>query len=522
MSSHKLFKIAGLIAIITIISKVAGFFRDVVIAQFYGASVISDAYFYAYQIPAFALILLGGLGGPFHTATIAFFSKAVKDKSIAPPADANKTMSTFLTTTGILFLILSALVFFFSDQIINIIAAHGSLQLKSLASFQLKLMSPVMFIGGLIGIFYGIANVYDEFLFTSLSPVVASICVIVALFMFDKDQFGAILATATLVGAIGQILIQIPVFFRSGFVYKPSFDFFSPSMKKIREILFPAIIGTTIGQINIYIDMFFASQLEEGAWSAIAYANRIFQFPVGILITSMLVPLFPMFSNFVADKDWEALKTYFRQGVLSLWFFAFPILMFIFLLAHDAIRLLFQRGQFDADDTFMVTEALFYLSVSIMPYAARDTLTRVFYAFDDSKTPFYVAMVSILFKALLNYLLIGPLGLAAITLSTTVITFTNGLLLAILLIKKIKMDYYKLIPNTFKLVLATVGCALISIPLNIWLAALLGEETFLVLALRIGLVTFIGFIIYFFLAMLLKIDIAYYVLDKLKNKIIKK
>ncbi len=520
MSSHKLFKIAGLIAVITIISKVAGFFRDVVIAQYYGASVISDAYFYAYQIPAFALILLGGLGGPFHTATIAFFGKAVKDKS-APSTDVNRVMSTFLTATGIFFLILSVLVFFFSDQIVAVIAAHGSIQLKTLASFQLKLMSPIMFIGGLIGIFYGIANVFDEFFFTSLSPVVASACVIAALFLFDKDQYGAILATATLVGAVGQLLIQLPVFLRSGFVYKPSFDFFSPSMKKIKEILFPAMIGTTIGQINIYIDMFFASQLEEGAWSAIAYANRIFQFPVGILITSMLVPLFPMFSNFVADKDWDALKKYFRQGVLSLWYFAFPILMLIFLLAQDAIRLLFQRGQFDSHDTFMVTEALFYLSVSIIPYAARDTLTRVFYAFDDSKTPFYVAMASILLKALLNYLLIGPLGLAAITLSTTIITFTNGLLLAILLIKKIKMDYYSLIPNTLKLTLATAGSALVIIPVNIWIAAFLGEETFLILAFRLGLVTVIGFIVYFFLTMLLKIDIAHYVLNKLKDKIIK-
>ena len=126
MSRNNLFKIAGLIAIITIISKLIGFARDVVTAHAYVATTVSDAYFYAYQIPALALILLVGLGGPFHTATIAVFSKIIPDLNEKPSAEVQSLLNSFMTATGAFFLIISVLIWIFSDSIIHIIAANGS------------------------------------------------------------------------------------------------------------------------------------------------------------------------------------------------------------------------------------------------------------------------------------------------------------------------------------------------------------------------------------------------------------
>lgn len=91
-----------------------------------------------------------------------------------------------------------------------------------------------------------------------------------------------------------------------GFSFKPNLDILhNPEYKNILELLFPAILSSTVGQIYIYVDMFFASQLQEGAWSAIGYANRLFQFPVGILVTAFLVPLFPIFSKLVGEKNYD-------------------------------------------------------------------------------------------------------------------------------------------------------------------------------------------------------------------------
>ena len=521
MTGKNLAKIAGLIAIITIFSKIVGFGRDMVIAHAYGASTVSDAYFYAYQIPSLALILLGGLGGPFHTATIAVFSKIIPDFDKKPPKEAQSILNTFMTTTGLVFLLLTLLMFFFADPVIKLIAANASPELQSLAATQLKIMSPIMFIGGLVGIMYGISNIYNEFLYTSLSPTIASIAVIAAIIIFPGDKFGWVLAWGTLIGAIGQFLLQLPVFFKSGFNYFPELKINNESILKIREILFPAMIGTTIGQINIYIDMFFASKLPEGAWSAIGYANRIFQFPVGIIITAMLVPLFPMFSSFVGKKDWDSLKSYFHKGLSSLWFMSFPILAFIILFSHDAIKLLLERGRFTPSDTLMVTKALIFLTISIIPYVARDTITRIFYAFDDSKTPFMVALFSIFVKASMNLLFINHLGIGAITLSTTIVTGVNAMLLASFIRKKINLDYRKLRTPVLKITIATLIMSIIAFLTKLGLDKIM-PDSFIFLTGKLCIYLIVSVTVYFWACIVLRLQVANQVMDKVKSKLLAK
>ncbi|MDD3150470.1 MAG: lipid II flippase MurJ, partial [Candidatus Gastranaerophilales bacterium] len=181
----KLFKTAGLIALITILSKFFGFARDIFIANQYGATLVSDAYFYAYQIPALALILLGGLNGPFHTATVAVFSKLLPENTTNPEEKIQKILNHFITTAGCFFFLLSILIFFFSENIIKLIASGATEELISLAAIQLKIMSPIILIGGIIGIFYGIANVCKEFVITSFSPTITSLFIIAGLFLFS-------------------------------------------------------------------------------------------------------------------------------------------------------------------------------------------------------------------------------------------------------------------------------------------------------------------------------------------------
>ena len=254
-----------------------------------------------------------------------------------------------------------------------------------------------------------------------------------------------------------QLVIQYPNVRKLGFKWRPDFHFFNnPNFKEITELLFPAVLSSTVGQIHIYVDMFFTSSISEGAWTAIGYANRVFQFPVGILVTAFLVPLFPIFSRLVADKDLDGIKTYFNKGVGVLFFAAIPIIIGILTVGTDAVRLIFERGAFDADATFMVTEALWFLSVSILPYVFRDSITRVYYSFNDSKTPFIVAFSSIVLKYLLNVIFITKLGMGigGITLSTSLVTLFNACILGILISKKVKMDYKGLFTNLLKMCIA--------------------------------------------------------------------
>ena len=135
--TESVLKAAWIIAVVTIISKLIGFIRDIVIANYYGASLVSDAYYYAYQIPSLSLILLGGVGGPFHSATVAVFSKLIPSLKEKPADEVNKLYSTFMTGTTIFFLVLSVIMFVFPRQIMGLIISNGSADMINLAEEHL-------------------------------------------------------------------------------------------------------------------------------------------------------------------------------------------------------------------------------------------------------------------------------------------------------------------------------------------------------------------------------------------------
>ena len=452
-------KAAWLIALVTIASKFIGFARDMVVANFYGATMVSDAYFYALQIPSLAIIILGGVGGPFHSATVALFSKLLPSFTSKPSEEINRLYNTFLTITFLFFALLAILGFFFADKIMGLIISAGTPELVDLASQHFRIMSPIILIGGVIGIFYGLLVTHKKFILPNLSPMILSLVVIVSICLANNDKSGIVLAMATTLGAVCQLLLQFPALRKIGYRIKPNFDLVNNvNLKNLMELLFPAILSSTMGQITIYIDMFFASTLQEGAWTSVVFANRIFQFPVGILVTAFLVPLFPLFSKLAGENKFDEIKTYFNKGVGTLFFAAIPIIILILVLAKDGVSLVFERGAFNSNAVVMVTEALCFLSISILPYVFRDSITRVYYAFNDSKTPFVVAMSSILLKGFLNWLLILKLnmGIAGITLSTSFITLFNAVLLGSLMYKKIRLDYKSLFLNFVKMSFAGI------------------------------------------------------------------
>ncbi len=450
-----LFKAAWWIAVIILLSKVAGFLRDIVVANYYGAGIVSDAYFYAYQIPALALVILGGVGGPFHSATVAVFSKLITDFKSKPDFQVKKLFNTFETFTMLMFALVSLLCFFFPVQIMSVIINEGSQELLNLAASHLKIMSPVVFIGAVMGLYYGILVTYKKFLLPNISPSMLSLGIIAVLLISKGDKTGYLLALGTTFGAILQLLIQAPAVIRLGYAFRPSFDFFkNKNFNEILELLFPAFLSSTIGQLGVYVDMFFSSGLKEGSWTAYGYANRIFQFPVGMLLTAILVPLFPLFSRLVAKKDEDGVRHYFQKGVGTLIFVGTYLMTVIFVIRTDAIRLALQRGAFDNEATLVVSEILFYITLSIIPYVFRDSATRLFYSFNDSKTPFMIAIACIVLKCVLNLILVKPFGINGIGLSTTLVTLFNAVSLGILLRKKIRIGYTRLLKNAAKILAA--------------------------------------------------------------------
>ncbi len=527
--SQSILRAAWIIAVVIVLSKIMGFIRDVVVAKYYGASMVSDAYFYAYQIPALALTLLGGVGGPFHSATVAVFAKMIPSLKDKPDEKVQKLFNTFLTSSFVVFTVFALLLFLFSEGLMKIIISQGSPELISLASMHLKIMSPILIIGGVLGIYYGILISYNKFILPNLSPLIGSIITIGILLSFaGNDLTGVALAWATTIGSLAMLLMQIPKVREIGFLIKPNFDVFNNyDFKMICELLFPAILSSTVGQINVYVDMFFASSLQEGAWTAITFANRVFQFPVGVLVTAFLVPLFPMFSKLVAKGDFKGVREYFNKGVGVLFFIAIPVVILILTVGYEGIRVLFQRGAFNDTATFMVTQALWFLSFSILPYVFRDSITRVYYSFNDSKTPFLVAFASIVLKFVLNVLLVNKMGIGGITLSTTLVTLFNACALGILIGRRIKLNYGELFFNLAKMLIAGFITLIICLPKNInFLIASVGISSavlgFWLDLVKIFIAILLVAFIYIGLNLLFRVSYVIELKDRFLNKLIKK
>ena len=221
--------------------------------------------------------------------------------------------------------------------------------------------------------------------------------------------------------------------------------------------------------------------------------------------------------RFVGEKDFSSLRKYFHDGLNSLFFLAFYLTMFILLFSQDIVMVLFQRGNFDSAATLMVSEALFFITLSIIPYMARDTITRIFYAFNDSKTPFLVALSSVVLKLVLNALLIEKLGIGAITLSTSFVTLFNGAVLGFLLRKKIKLYYGKYFKQLSKMLVSALATAIIAgIVYLVWY---IDRTNSLALLFKTTTMLFLIFGLYLIFGIRYKVDYILILRERLRRKI---
>jgi putative peptidoglycan lipid II flippase len=506
--SPSLGKTFSVVALLSIVSKVAGLIRDIVVAQAYGTSFLADSYNYAYLFTGNILVLFGGLGGPFHSATVTTLSPK-KDS-----AQAGTLMTQILFLTAIMLSFVTVMVFLLAPYIVQIVAGGYNCDAASHARFfqqtiwQLRVMSPLVLISGLIGISYGILNVYHKIFWPSLSPAIASVAIIIALLLFPNKESALPLAIGTLIGAFGQLFAQLPDMFRCGLKYRFSLEPVE-GLSNFTKVLWPVFIGTSIGQLIIYVDSFFCSRIGEGAWTAISNANRLVQLPLGVLITAMLVPMLPRFTEQASAQKIDELKVELRRALSFLLFLAVPLSTVLLVLAGPIIRLLFQRGAFSANSTHLVTAALLLLIPSIIFYIGRDLITRVFYAFQDSRTPFYVAMLAIVVKIFFDWLfvVVYPLGVGGISLATSLITIFNLCCLSFLLKQKIgPLGLTKLLKPLFTMAIAAALSGLIIAFIFAKLQDCCASMSLPILTLKIGVATVFGATIYFVTCSLLGLE----------------
>ena len=548
--SPSLGKTFGIVAILTVLSKVIGLVRDIVVAHAYGTGIVADAYNYAYLFTGNILILFGGLGGPFHSATVAILTPRKDDEN------AGKLILQVFLITLLCLIVISVLAYFAAPYVATLMATSyrgeitfdklpEALRVKSLADagyhgnaafstlspqvkdavlngltsmfkeqliLQFLIMLPLIIISGLVGISYGVLNVYNKIFWPSLSPAIASIAIIgVVAFSDPKTALytGVPLAIGTLIGAVGQLLAQLPDVMKTklkwSFSTKPE-----DGCNEYAAMIWPAVFSTSVGQLIVYVDMFFTlnGPVGQGGWTAILMSNRLVQLPLGVLLTAMLVPILPRFTEQVNAGRMDDLKEEIRKSLRILWFLSLPLTALFLVIPSQIIQLLFQHGEFTPESTRMVTVALLFLAPSIFFYVARDLITRVFYAFKDSKTPFHVALVAIIVKAILDYFFVyhTKLGVGAISLASTVITLVNLSLLTHFLKKKVGLlGFSQLLKPLGIMFTASALCAASAYGV-MQLVGDFGQLNRLYLLLAVGAASAIGGIVYLITCIICRLE----------------
>ncbi len=436
--SRSLVSIAGLVAVATLISKLFGLVREQGIAAAFGVGPVVNAYAYAYVIPGFLLILLGGINGPFHSALISVLAK--RDKSEAAPL-----VETVTTLVSLVLLLVTIILIVFADTFISVLAPGLEGEVKAIAIQQLQIMAPLALLAGLIGIGFGTLNAADQYLLPSISPLFSSVAIVIGVWTLmwqlgtnvnNPENWylgGMVLAGGTLAGGLLQWLAQLWAQWQAGMgKLRLRLNWRLPGVMDVMKVMGPATLSSGMLHINVYTDLFFASFIENAA-AAMRYANFIVLTPLGIISNMILVPFMPVFSRLTSPENWPELKVRIRQGLLLTALTMLPLTAIFMALAPVIIRVIYQRGAFQSADADIVIPVLMAYGIGMFFYLARDVLVRVFYALGDGETPFRISIFNIFLNGFLDFLLYKPFKTPGLVLATIGVNLVSLLIfLAIL------------------------------------------------------------------------------------------
>ena len=396
------------ISFATSLSKVAGFIRQIFIAAAFGIGITYDAYNYAYIIPGFLLIIIGGINGPLHNAVVAVITPLKRREG----ALVLTKVSIKLT---LLFFILGVIVYFNSGFLINLIAPNLSDEAKSIASYQLRILTPCIPLSAFIGLSFGALNSRNKFFISSISPAITSLTTILfisASWIINHQNtnylfYSGLLAKATLTGTCIQFAVQCWEIHKIGlFKFNSAWHLFKNEEKRIFKLIAPASISSGLGQINVFIDMFFASSFQ-GAASGLAYGNFLIQAPLGVLSNALILPLLPKFSKFNRNQENRNLEKSLISGIEYCFLTTIFLTGFFITFNNQIVQFVFQRGAFNSEAVFLVKNILIAYAVGIPFYLYRDLLVRTYYAIENPKLPFQLSFAGIILNVFFDWFLVG-------------------------------------------------------------------------------------------------------------------
>ncbi len=509
---------AILVATSSLLSRVLGLFRDRILASHIGPGPELDIYFAAFRIPdlLFNLIVLGALSAGF----IPIFSRLIKNSSPKNHEDNAESwvlVNNVLNTLSLILVVLGIIGVIFAPWLMKIVAPGFSPenQLRAAQLARIMFLSPLFL--GVSGIVGATLQSFKRFFAYSLSPIFYNLGIIAgALWLMDIWGLPG-LAWGVILGAFLHLLVQVPALVNLGFRYQFLLNWRDKNLRQIARLMVPRTLSLAIGQIDLLVITSIASGLTAGSLTIFSLANNLQSFPVGIFGVSFAVAAFPTFSQYANNK--EKLEASFSETFRRILFFVIPATVLMITLRAQIVRVVFGTGVFSWNDTVLTMNALALFSLSLFAQASIPLLVRVFYARQDSKTPFILSLLAITVDVVLAIILSRRLGVLGLPLAYSIASVFNFLLLWFYLIFKVgNFDLPRIAVSAFKFSLAALGAgAAIQITKQV-VGNSVNMTTFVGVFTQLSLAAIAGVAIYLLVCYLLRSEEFFGLLDSWRQR----
>lgn len=458
-----LLKALAAVSSLTLLSRILAFVRDVLIARIFGAGVATDAFFVAFKLPNLLRRMFAE--GAFSQAFVPIFGEYKNRKG----HEETKLLVDHVTTLLAIILFIITLVGIIAAPILVYISAPGFVAEPdkfALTVQLLRLTSPYIFFISLVAVAAGILNTYNKFWVPAFAPVLLNLCFIAAALWLAPYCDPPILAMgwAVFIGGAVQLAFQIPFLNKIGMLPSWRFSLQDAGVWRIIKQMGPALFGVSIAQISLIINTIFASFLVAGSVSWLYYADRLMEFPSGLLGAALGTILLPSLSKHHADNSSEEYSRLLDWGLRLVFMLTLPAALALGMIAVPLLATMFQHGAFTAHDVLMTRNALVGYSIGLIGLIAVKVLAPGFYARQNIKTPVKIGIATLLFTQLMNLAFVGWLQHAGLALAIGLGACFNS---AVLFYFLRKHDIYRPEPGWGKFFLK-LCVALLALGLTLW------------------------------------------------------
>ncbi|MDO8643962.1 MAG: murein biosynthesis integral membrane protein MurJ, partial [bacterium] len=492
-----------IISIFTLISRLLGLIRDMVIAHVFGAKLAADAFFVAFRIPNLFRRLFAE--GAMTVSFVPIFSESLNRSR----EEAKETAETLFSLMLVVLTLVSFLGVLFSPLIVRLIA-YGFLdnpQKFDLTVFLTRLMFPYLILVSLAAIGMGILNSVKHFAAPAAGPILMNIGVIIGALFFihwvDPPVVG--LAIGVLLGGILQLMVQIPFLKREGFFPRWRWNLKHPSVNKLGKMMLPSAYGAAVYQFNVILITLLASFLASGSVSYLWYADRVMEFPLGVFSIALATAILPTLSDFAARKELQQLKATFNYGLRLIFFVTIPASCGLIVLAGPIVRLLYEHGNFGVEEAAATQSALQLFALGLPFISGVRMTSNAFYSMQDAKTPVRAANLSVICNLLFCLLFLKPWGHNGLALAVSLSSVFNFVLHIVHFRKKVGLIGFRSILSSLirQLLASGVMSLVLFFILAHWPQAVGAHSVWRQMPFLLGLIA-VGVAVYFLLSWILR------------------